>query len=219
MLVFVIVFILIVITGLILGPRLVNKDTPAPKEPLDLEYDVNLPDDREEPVSMEKETPDVTKSVSYPVPDLNRSVVIYNDIPEETQIFAKGRIAALTETLRKDTSFADDWIELGTYRKLIGDIDAALEIWRYASVLSPNSSVSYNNIAVLYASYIHDYPKAEEYYLKAISSAPDLPYPYFAAFEFYKSILKDDKKAEDIVRQGIAAVPGTKAELEQLLAP
>lgn len=214
---FIIVFILIATAGFIFGPKWANKDIPVSKEPLDLEYDVNLPDGSKEPVSTEKETPEGSKLSPYPVPDLNRPVVIYSDIPEETKSVAKQRITALMETLSKNTSLVDDWVELGTYRKLIGDYDAALEIWGHASRLSPNSSAPYNNIAVLYASYIRDYQKAEEYYLKTIKAAPSQPYPYFAAFEFYKSILKDDKKAEDIVRQGIAASPGAKAELEQLL--
>lgn len=213
---FVIVFILIVIAGFTFGPKWIKEEPVEVKEPLNLDYDVNLPANGTEPVMENKKEPAVTGSL-YPVPDLNRPVVIYSELPEETKKLAKERIVAITKTLKHDNVLFEDWLELGTYRKLIGDYDAALEVWLYASKLDPASSVSYNNIANLYANYIRNYEKAEWYYLKAIEVAPNQSYYYFAAFEFYKSVLKNDQKARDIVRKGIAAAPEAKAELGALL--
>lgn len=213
---FVILFIFVAAFGFVFGPKLVKDESPAVKEPLDLEYDVNLPAGETTPVLEDKKELPVTSS-RYPVPDLNRPVIIYSELPEETKKLAKDRISAITDILENSAVLVSEWIELGNYRKLIGDYDAAIEIWRYASGLNPENHVLLNNIANLYSGYLRDYQKAEEYYLKAINAAPNLPYPYFAAFEFYKSVLKDNKKAEDIVRKGIAAVPSARAELEALL--
>lgn len=215
---FVIVFILIFMVGFAFGPKWIKRNDAEPKTPLNLEYDVNLPN-LEKPAIVDKKTPSVAEKDNNPVPDLNRPIVIYSDLPEETKVLAREKIIAITYKIQNETAFFDDWVELGNYRKLIGDHNSALEIWLYASGLSPASSVSFNNIANLYSGYLHDYQKAEEYYLKAIKAAPSHIYGYFAAFEFYKSVLKDDKKAEDIVRQGIVALPQAKAELEALLAP
>ncbi len=213
---FVIVFILIFMVGFAFGPKWTKRNEAEPKTPLDLEYDVNLPNP-EKPAIADKKTPAVAEKDNNPVPDLNRPIVIYSDLPEETKMLAREKIMAITHKVQNETAFFDDWVELGNYRKLIGDYDAALEIWLYASGLSPSSSAPFNNIANLYSGYLHDYQKAEEYYLRAIKAAPTHIYGYFAAFEFYKRVLKDDSKAEDMVRQGIAAIPQVKAELEKLL--
>ena len=210
------VFILIASAGFVFGPKLIKEDTPPAKEPLNLDYDVNLPIDSEKPAVKETEKPVVITS-PYPVPDLDRPVIFYSELPEETKKIAKDRISAITATIKHGNVVISDWVDLGVYRKLTGDYDAALEIWRYASGLSPENYVILNNLANLYSSYLGDYQKAEEYYLKAIEAAPNQSYPYFAAFEFYKSVLKDDKKAEDIVKRGIVAVPDSKADLEALL--
>lgn len=188
------------------------------KTPLDLEYDVNLPSSESPAMTDEDSAPPATIN-NYPVPDLNRPIVIYADLPQETKNAARVKIEEITRSIKNGIAYVDDWIELGTYRKLIGDHEAALEVWLYASELSPTNPVSYNNIANLYSGHLGDYQKAEEYYLKAVQAGPTHIYSYFAAFEFYKSVLNDDKKAEDIVRQGVVAIPQAKAELEALLAP
>lgn len=102
-------------------------------------------------------------------------------------------------------------------QKLKGDYQAAAEIWERVAVAWPGDFTVFNNLGNLYGYYLRDYKKAEADFIRAIKNGPTQIYIYRSTYEFYRFILKDDVKAKAILRQGIAANPGSSADLRYLL--
>ena len=153
-----------------------------------------------------------------PIPDLSRPINFAVDlsIGVEEQKRITEKITSLQQKLKGDPNFYPGWIDLGSYRKMIGDYVGSVMYWEYALRLNSKNYIVYGNLADLYAYYIHDNAKAEVNFKKAIENSPQQIYLYFQAAYFYRDVLKDTDKAKAIVRQGIKANP-LSAELESLL--
>lgn len=130
---------------------------------------------------------------------------------------AVAKIQDLSSQLKKDSDNLENWLVLGVYRKMIGDLDGAREVWEYASAIRPQNSVSFNNLGELYAYYLKDNKKAEENYAKAIENDSSAIYIYRNLFDFYRYVAKDPAKARAILEQGISANPSTSSDLKNLL--
>ncbi|MFA5838323.1 MAG: hypothetical protein WC849_00015 [Candidatus Paceibacterota bacterium] len=147
---------------------------------------------------------------STPIPNLNRK------IPDTASENIKGNIISISESLKTDSKSFDLWINLGLYRKLVGDYEGARQAWEYASILRPRFSLSFLNLANLYGYYIKDSKKAESNFLKAIEAEPTETYSYVAMANFYVEVLNDKNKAIDIIKEGIKNNPKVE-ELKQIL--
>lgn len=64
------------------------------------------------------------------------------------------------------------WLNLATYRNMLGDSDGAEEIWKYLIAVDPGLVQPYGNLAGLYAQKKR-YSDAESYYHEAITRKPD----------------------------------------------
>lgn len=149
-------------------------------------------------------------------PNLNRGITFDASFSEDARLAATQNINELVSTLKKNVNNLDAWINLGTYRKIIGDFEGALQAWEYAGKISPQNSVSFSNLGDLYGYYLKDNQKAEENFLRAIKNSPNDIYLYFKTVEFYRDVMKDTEKARDIVQQGITANPDSQ-DLKALL--
>jgi tetratricopeptide (TPR) repeat protein len=151
------------------------------------------------------------------VPNLNRPINITANLPKDAQKIAQEKIEKLNSELKQDPSLFENWLILGIYRKMIGDLEGAKECWEYAGFLSPQSPIPFNNLGDLYANYLKDSKKAEENFLIAIKNGPDQIYIYRSFYEFYRYTMKDNAKAKQILEQGISANPTTSQDLKNLL--
>jgi tetratricopeptide (TPR) repeat protein len=121
--------------------------------------------------------------------------------------------------LAKDKMDYNAWISLGTLNLMAGNYKTSETIWNFASVQWPTNHASHNNLGDLYMNYLRDYPKAEKEYKAGIQNFPGDPNPYHNLFTLYTetSYKPTNTAAEDILKQGIAAVPKAP-ELQYLLA-
>ena len=152
------------------------------------------------------------------LPDLDKPIVIQAALSTQAAAKARATITDLTAELKKNPDLYSSWLELGSYRKLIGDSRAALEIWQYVSKNWPSDSVAFNNLANLYIYELPDFNKAEEYLLKAIQKAPHQTSYYYNAYEFYRFVIKNTFKARKILEQAIAQNPIDESWLKTYLA-
>ena len=110
--------------------------------------------------------------------------------------------------LKKDESSYQDWIYLGLYRKILGDYEGALEVWNYATRLSPFEEVAYINLANLYDLNIKNYAQAEIYYKKGLEINPKNTETYRNLHEMYRyRYTQDTNAAADTLKSGIAKNP------------
>ena len=149
---------------------------------------------------------------NIPVPNLDRKVNFLT-ASENT----KAKIIEMSEKLKTDTKNISLWIDLGSWRKAIEDYEGAKEAWIYVTVLAPKNSIALNNLGDIYAYYLKDIPKAEEYFLQAIHNEPSNIYLYFKTVDFYRYFAKDAAKARAILEKGIAANPSTSSDLKSLI--
>ena len=112
----------------------------------------------------------------------------------------------ITATLKADYDRREDWLNLGIWRKTIGDYEGAREAWEFVILIRPNDAVSYHNLGDLYSYNLIDFPKAEKYYLAAIAKEPAAAFFYIKLHEFYRYFLKRPDLAEDILVKAVKAI-------------
>ena len=150
-------------------------------------------------------------------PDLTRKVVITAAMSEESKKQALEKIGQIIEPLKGDPNLFSNWVELGSYMKLIGDYDGAVVYWKYAAAIRPKSFIPLANLGDLYLHNIKDIAKAEKNYLTALMVGPDQPMVYAKLAELYRYFLKDDTKAKQVLRDGIDKNPSASERLKYIL--
>lgn len=149
-------------------------------------------------------------------PNLDKEIVFDGGMTEEVKSILFEKIKTTIVKLKADNKYVDGWIDLGLYRKAIGDYDGAREVWEYAVSISPSNGLPNRNLGDLYGYYLQDAQKAEENFLKAIKKDPEQIEYYFKIVEFYRDIVKDTTRARKVVEKGILLNPNSE-ELKALL--
>ena len=152
------------------------------------------------------------------VPNLSGPILFKDSVSTKTKEEITKKMKDLSEELGKDNDYFDGWIQLGLYRKNIGDYDGAQQAWEYAGLIRPENSLSFGNLGMLYGYYLKDNIMAEKSFIKATKNDKTLIYLYAQFASFYHEVLKNDTKAKAILEQGIAANPGPASQdLQNLL--
>ncbi|MEK7644091.1 MAG: hypothetical protein AAB390_02190, partial [Patescibacteria group bacterium] len=97
--------------------------------------------------------------------------------PAQLEIL-KGQFAAAVSAVEKNPDSYNDWITIGIVKKQVNDYEGARAVWEKAAILRPAGSLPLFNLANLYADFLNDPTKAEEYYLAALKNSPDLVQAY-----------------------------------------
>ena len=166
----------------------------------------------EEDVSVDVSVPDsgVRANLDIPVPDLDAPVSFSDSFPPDARIIMEEKIAKNRAALKENPSLFVAWLEIGAQYKIAGDYAKASEAWEYASAINPKDSVSLQNLGDLYGYYLKDASRAEGYFLAAIDNAPDDAYLYMKTSDFYREVMRDAKKAREIVEKGIERNPDSQ---------
>lgn len=161
----------------------------------------------------------IDRSKLPPPPDLDRPFnwPAATKASPEVIATAKKDIDTLVAALKKDPGNYDDWVKLGTYWKIAGDLKGARIAWSYASKIHPTVPVAYSNLADLAGYYDHDYTKAKSYFALTLQNAngADAPFYYIKAAQFYLDI-KDTSTALATLKQGLKVSPGS-ADLKKAI--
>lgn len=150
----------------------------------------------------------VSDSVKKPIPKLDRAIVFSDTkLSQEVKETILFKITSLIETIKKEPKNFDAWISLGQYQKMTGDYEGAILSWDYANSLSPTSYIPLANLADLYGYFLKDKIKSESYYKQAISKDNNQSYLYTQLSAVYRDLFLDNKKALEIVEQGLSKIP------------
>ena len=137
-------------------------------------------------------------------PSLDRSLVFPPVFSGEAQRLMTDKMKAAVADIKKNPQSFNAWANLGVLRHDIDDFEGAKEIWQYLARVSPDQPVPYVNLANLYAFELKDPVKAEENFTKALEKGPKEVLTWRSAYEFYRYVRKDDGKAREILKRGIA---------------
>ena len=171
----------------------------------------------EEAVKIEEISHNDAPKPSISPPDLTRKITVTAPMSEESKRQALEKIAEIIKPLKVNQDLFDNWIELGSYTKLIGDYDGAVIYWQYAAAIRPKNFIPWANLGDLYLFNIKDVAKAEQNYLIALSLGPDQVMVYEKLSELYRYFLKDDTKARVVLQDGIAKNPSASGRLKYIL--
>jgi len=148
------------------------------------------------------------EEIKKQMPDLNKAIVFKGDISEEQKNRAIAEIKIITASLKADYDKLEDWLNLGIWRKTIGDYEGAAEAWNFATIIRPNDPVAFHNLGDLYAQFLSNFPKAEQYYLTAIEKdTGHNPFYFIKLYEFYRYYYKKLDLAEKTLLNAIKVNP------------
>lgn len=121
----------------------------------------------------------------------------------QVEILKKQFEAAVVAVQTNPDSY-NDWITIGIIKKQVNDYDGARVVWEKAVVLRPAGSLPLYNLANLYADFLNNPQKAEEYYLAALRNSPDLTQGYTNLADLYKNKLNQPEKVEPLILDGLS---------------
>lgn len=120
------------------------------------------------------------------------------------------------EALKKDPQNFNAWMNISSYRGMLGDYKGSAEVLEYmASAFAPAWQVQ-ANLGNMYASYLADIPRAITHYEKAIELLPTNASLYRSLFELHNKN-KNTTAAVAVLKTGIEKQPKA-VDLSVLLA-
>lgn len=157
------------------------------------------------------------EEIKKQMPDLDKEIVVKVNLSEEQKNRAISEIKIITAVLKTDYDRLEDWLNLGLWRKTIGDYEGAAQAWKFTAIIRPNNPVAFHNLGDLYSQFLPDFPEAEKYYLAAIEKdTAHGAFFYSKLYEFYLYYYKKPDLAEKTLLDGLKNNP-TNAYLQSLL--
>ncbi len=156
---------------------------------------------------------------TVPEPSLDRPITFTGSVlPPDAQTIVKTQMETIIASLKKDPTQLDLWLQLGIDRKQAGDYEGARQAFAYVQAVAPTDEISAADLGDLFANFIHDYPQAETYYLKAIADNPAVIDNYRNLYTLYHYQYKVGTGADTaILKTGLKNNPGNP-DLTQMLA-
>lgn len=139
--------------------------------------------------------------------------------PAEYREKIYSKIRSNGAAVKQNPDFFNGWLEVGFYKKQIGDYEGARDAWEYVGLIRPQNGVSFANLGALYWHDLPDFPKAEKNFKAAIANSPadTSLYVSFSDFYFYSYQEKSDF-AEKVLQQGLEFNPDNGNLLRALAA-
>lgn len=149
---------------------------------------------------------------------VNRDIRIQVLLNPAVELEARTKIQELNGMIRANYDYDAQWLDLGAYRRMIGDYEGAKEAWEFLAKIRPQSFVVFHNLGDLYAYEFKNYSKAEENFLKSVANKPSNIQAYSQLVTVYRYLdTAQAAKIEPLLLKGIAANP-EDANLRVLLA-
>ena len=166
------------------------------------------------------EAPSLPQYKGVPIEVINEDKSVASIYPEDVKTKLRNELLDIAKFVSESPDNLDNWLRAGVIKKFFGDYLGARDAWEYASLISPQNSISFANLGGFYALYLKDFPKAEFNYKKAIENAPGDIYPYTALADLYSSSEpageSRSNKIIKIIESGLAANPDNQTLLSYL---
>lgn len=141
-------------------------------------------------------------------PALGLPVTNYKKIDNTAFELAKKNISILENDLKKNPDDEFKWVNLATFRKMVGDYQSSVTILTYVSKRWTIDHVPYINLADIYQYYLKDNKLAEKNLLKVIELKPDYSEAYINLYNLYKDSYTEKKdQAISVLLKGLKSSP------------
>lgn len=146
--------------------------------------------------------------------------IVRQDLEDWRKEDLTNRFNLTAEAAKNHPDDLSAWLELGQLKHSAGDYKGAEAVWIRIGEVRPLNSISFANLADLYANWLVDYDKAVSSYRTAIENSKGEVRNYLHyrnLFDFYINYLHDNKAGELTLLEGIENNPAN-SELLNLLA-
>lgn len=135
----------------------------------------------------------------------NRPINVTAELLPAMEKLAREKIANAASMIVDDYNYDTPWLELGAYRKIIGDYEGAIQAWLFLSEIRPNAFVPLHNIGDIYAFTLKNYNKGEQYLLGSLELNEGNIQGYTALASLYNNVPEFGKrdKVDDILFRGL----------------
>ncbi|MEK7628600.1 MAG: hypothetical protein AAB421_04275 [Patescibacteria group bacterium] len=141
-------------------------------------------------------------------PKVPRKLVFPDYMQKDARKKVTDNINKLADAIHANPEEVSSWLDLALQYKVIDDFEGARETWEYLVAAAPKNAVSIYNLGYLYHFSLKDFPKAEEYFKKAIEIDPVQELYYMALHELYRYSYKQNTTlAVDTLLAGIKQSP------------
>lgn len=141
---------------------------------------------------------------------ISEPIIFKTSLSEDSKKLFTQKINEIHDLVKQDYNYLNQWLDLGSYRKLIGDYEGAIEALNFAVAIRPDDYVAFHNLGDLYGFYLKNYPKAEENFLKSITFKPANEDAYIQLATIYQYSYKEKSgETENILLKGISSNPGS----------
>jgi tetratricopeptide (TPR) repeat protein len=139
---------------------------------------------------------------------ISKPLLFKNNLSDKEKELFKKKNDELTGLIRQNYDYINAWHDLGSYRKLMGDYEGAIEAWNFIGLIRPKDYISYHNLGELYGFYLKDYEKAEQNFLKSINNNPANIDGYLQLVTVYEyGYAEKAAEAENVLLLGIKSNP------------
>lgn len=153
----------------------------------------------------EKSVNELLRSAAMRIVD--KPITVKIDMSDAAKQLAVKKIKEISDMIRANYDYANQWYDLGAYRKMIGDYIGADEAWSFVSSIRPDDSIALHNLGNLYYD-LKNYLKAEQYFLASIDKNPQNvdAYIQLTAIYTYNDLAKTSL-IEPLLLKGITLNP------------
>lgn len=138
------------------------------------------------------------------VPDLDR-LIIAETVGGAVREQITSQLKEVSGNLKSNTDSFDNWILLGSLRKIAGDYEGSRDAWEYTSSIRPLNQTSFGNLGDLYHYYLKDYPRAEKNLLTSVKNNPENIAGYRDLYNLYTQSYKEKiNEAPKILLSGLS---------------
>lgn len=146
-------------------------------------------------------------AVTAVAPNLDR-IVIADNIQGPLREQVSTQLKEVSDNLKIKNDSFDNWILLGSFRKIAGDYEGARDAWEYTSIIRPLNQTSFSNLGDLYHYYLKDYPRAEKNLLTSIKNNTENIAGYRDLYNLYTQSYKEKiTEAPKILLSGLSKNP------------
>ncbi len=118
-------------------------------------------------------------------------------------------LAGILQGIKDHPAETERWIDVGLVKKNFENYTGTRDAWEYLALLNPDNALNHFNLGNLYGYYLHDFPRAEAHYKKAIALSPGIPDFYVALADFYRDAYQaKSDQIDDVLIGGIQHVKG-----------
>jgi tetratricopeptide (TPR) repeat protein len=114
----------------------------------------------------------IERETAVQMPDYKTAIPIKTDLADDARAAIKAQQADIRVKLDADNKDFNTWMRLAVLHKMAGNLDRAIEIWKFVTIIWPTDVVAYRNLGGAYHT-LGNTKESRAWYQKGIDLATE----------------------------------------------